>query len=142
MTRDELIALAAKRTEAWDKCDAKALADTHAVHGVVVSPIFGEIHGRAAIERSYADFFSIFADLEWSGAPLIIDGDHVAEPFTVCGTHTKEFLGVPGSGRRFKIHGVLLFWFENGEITREERVYDFSAMLIQLGVLKAKPGKA
>ena len=140
MTREDLMAFAAARQKAWDTHDAHLLASGHAAHGVVVRPICGEVHGRAAIEHSYADLFTIFSDWQFEGAPLIIDGNEVVEPFTVCATHTKDFLGVPGSGRRFKIRGVLLFTFENGEVAREERIYDFSAMLIQLGVLKAKPG--
>jgi predicted ester cyclase len=139
MTREELTAFAATRRNAWDRRDPAALAAGHALDGDVVSPIFGTVKGRPAIETSYRNLFGIFADWEFIGDDLIMDGDHVVEGFTARATHTHEFLGVEGTGRRFQIRGVLLFRFANGLIAHEERVYDFSGMLIQIGVLKARP---
>ena len=37
--------------------------------GVIYSPIFGEVHGKAAIEKSYRDLFLAFAD--WTYEPRI-----------------------------------------------------------------------
>ena len=88
--------------------------------------------------RPHRNLFEIFADWEFIGDELIIDGDTVVERFTAKATHTKEFVGIPGSGRRFQIRGVLLFHVANSLIATEERIYDFSAMLIQLGVLQSQ----
>ena len=142
MTREELKAFSARRRAAWDRRAPAGLAAGHAVDGDVVSPIFGTVKGRSAIEAAYRNLFSIFADWEFIGDDLIMDGDLVVEGFTARATHTHEFLGVEGTGRRFQIRGVLLFRFFDGLIAHEERVYDFSGMLIQIGVLKARPGKA
>jgi steroid delta-isomerase-like uncharacterized protein len=141
MTREELTTFAARRHAAWNRRDAGALAAGHAADGTVSSPIFGTVHGRAAIETSYRNLFAIFADWEYIADDLVIDGEKVVEMFTARATHTLEFLGIAGTGRRFQIRGVLLFRFEGGLITHEERIYDFSGMLIQIGVLKAKPAK-
>jgi steroid delta-isomerase-like uncharacterized protein len=141
MTREELTSFAARRHEAWDRRDTSGLAAGHAIDGTVTSPIFGTVHGRAAIETSYRNLFSIFADWEYIEDALIIDGQTVVESFTARATHTHEFLGMPGTGRRFQIRGVLIFRFADGLIAHEERIYDFSGMLIQIGVLKAKPAK-
>ena len=141
MTREELTTFAARRHEAFSRRDIAALAAGHAADGTVTSPIFGTVHGRAAIETSYRNLFAIFADWEYVGDHLVIDGDNVVESFTARATHTLEFLGMAGTGRRFQIRGVLLFRFADGLIAHEERIYDFSAMLIQIGVLKAKPGR-
>ncbi len=67
--------------------------------------------------------------------------NNVVEGFTARATHTLEFLGIAGTGRRFQIRGALMFRFADGLILHEERIYDFSAMLIQIGVLKAKPAR-
>jgi predicted ester cyclase len=142
MTREELSKFAAERRVAWDSRDSAGLASGHTADGDVVSPIFGTVKGRAAIEASYRNLFAVFADWEFIGDDLIMDGDVVVEGFTARATHTHEFLGVPGTNRRFQIRGVLLFRFKDGLIAHEERVYDFSGMLIQIGVLKARPGKA
>jgi hypothetical protein len=141
MTREELSTFAAGREAAWDHRDPVKLAAGHALDGVVESPIFGRIEGRPAIETTYRNLFDIFDDWDFHGDELIVEGDRVAEPFTARATHSKDFLGIPGTGRRFQIHGVLLFEFHGTLIAREQRIYDFSGMLIQIGVLKAKPGK-
>lgn len=140
MTREELTTFAARRLDAFGRRDIPALAAGHAPDGSVSSPIFGNVKGRAAIESSYRNLFAIFPDWEFVADDLIIDGDHAAQSFTAKATHAHEFLGMQGTGRRFQIRGVLLFHFVDGLIAHEERVYDFSGMLLQIGVLKAKPG--
>ena len=141
MTRDELTSFATDRKAAWDRRDPVRLAAGHTLDGSVESPIFGHVEGRPAIETTYRNLFEIFNDWDFFGDELIVEGTRVAEPFTARATHTKEFLGIPGTGRRFQIHGVLLFDFNGSLIAREQRIYDFSGMLIQIGVLKARPGR-
>ena len=60
--------------------------------------------------------------------------------FNVTASHTSELFGVPPTHRRFKIQGVLVFEFRDGKVAVERRLYDFTGLLIQMGVIKAKPG--
>ena len=71
----------------------------------------------------------------------MVDGDRVAQQFIVHATHTAEFMGLPGSGRKFDIEGVRLFEMKDGLIAYERRYYDFTGLLIQLGVLRGKPAR-
>jgi hypothetical protein len=50
-------------------------------------------------------------------------------------------MGLPGSGKAFHIHGVQIFSIVNGLIAHERRIYDFTGLLIQLGVLRGRPGR-
>ena len=138
-TRAEIDALFEMRTRAWRERDPTALAASHRDDGVIVSPIFGTVTGREAIDRSYRDLFLRFADWTLVAERSIVDGERVAQPFEVEATHTYEIFGLPATGRRFKIQGVLLFEVTGGRIARERRLYDFTGLLLQLGVLKAKP---
>ena len=70
---------------------------------------------------------------------LIIDGDQVVQPFSATATHSAEFMGLPASGRKFKIEGARLHVMKDGRIQEEQRIYDFTGLLIQVGVLKSKP---
>ena len=45
---------------------------------------------------------------------------------------------MPGTGRRIEVRGVWLFRFEGELIASETRLYDFTSLLVQLGVLKAR----
>lgn len=141
MTRDEIGALFDRRADAWRRRDVDALAASHAEHSTVVSPIFTTVSGRDQIAETYRALFRAFPDWEYLGEDLIVDGSRVAQPFTVHATHSGEFMGLAGSGRRFTIQGVLLFEVEDGLVLAERRIYDFTGLLVQLGVLRSRPAK-
>ena len=69
----------------------------------------------------------------------MIDGDRVAQALSIEGTHIGEFMGVPPSGRPFRLTSVFGYELEAGQIIRERRIYDFTGLLVQIGLLKAKP---
>jgi predicted ester cyclase len=140
MTRDAIVDLLTKRQDRWRQHDAIGLADCHAEQGVVVSPMFATMRGRPAIENSYRALFTTFPDWDFVPGDLLIDGDRAAQIFRATATHTNDFHGLPGTGRRFEISGVRVIKFENDLIAWEHRIYDFTSLLIQIGVLKAKPG--
>jgi steroid delta-isomerase-like uncharacterized protein len=140
MTTDAMLAFCDRRGEAWKRRDPVALAADHAERGTVVSPIFSKITGRDAILKSYQSLFQSFPDWTMDNEAPLIDGDRVAVPFTANATHAGRFMGLDGTGRRCEIHGVLLMQMVDGQIAAERRVYDFTGLLIQLGVLRGKPG--
>lgn len=140
MTRDEVFALFASRQVHWRNRDPAGLAASHTEDGVVVSPIFGTVKGRAAIESSYRRLFTAFEDWTLEPEQALVDNDRAAQPFSVTATHSHEIFGLEATGRRLEIRGVLMFEFGDGKIQRERRYYDFTGMLMQIGVLKAKPG--
>jgi steroid delta-isomerase-like uncharacterized protein len=141
MTREQIVGVMQAMQRAWTVRDPVALAATHGEDGLVQSPIFGEVRGRADIERTYRDLFRAFADWTYEGQDLIIDGNRAAQTFAVTATHTSELFGVEATNRRFKVQGVLIFELRDGKILSERRLYDFTGLLLQVGVLKAKPGK-
>jgi len=141
MTHDAITEFFAKQRDAWAARDPEALSRGHAEDGTVVSPIFRTITGRRAILESYRSLFTIFPDWRFHPDALLVDGSRVAQVFTVQATHVGEFMGIPGSGRSCEIQGVCLFEMNNGVIAHERRVYDFTGLLIQLGVLRSKPAR-
>ena len=56
--------------------------------------------------------------------------------------HVNEFFGLPGTNRHitFRI-ARLMDMDDQGLITNERRIYDFTGLLVQIGVLRAKPAK-
>lgn len=139
MTRDEILALFARRESAWRNRDAATLAADHHPNGVVVSPTGGVLEGREAIEHVYGVWLRAFPDLTFVHEDVIIDGDRVAALCRVAGTHGGEFFGMPPTGRRLEVSAVFVYRFENDKIAHERRVLDFTGVLVQIGVLRAKP---
>jgi predicted ester cyclase len=139
VTREETFALFTRREGLWRAHDAQALAEGHTLHGVVVSPTGGVLEGRPEIERIYRVWFDAFPDLIFGTEDLIIDDDRVALLARATGTHSGTFFGVGPTGRRIEISAVFLYRLESGLIAHERRILDFTGLLVQVGVLRAKP---
>jgi steroid delta-isomerase-like uncharacterized protein len=139
MTHEQIREFFAAQAGHWRDRDAEALARAHTPDGTIVSPIFRTVTGADAITDSYRALYDIFPDWDYRGTQLLVDGDRVAEPFTATATHRGEFMGIAGTGKRFTIEGVRLFEMRDGLIAHERRYYDFTGLLIQLGVLRGKP---
>jgi steroid delta-isomerase-like uncharacterized protein len=139
MTREEIIEFFARRDAAWQRHDSVALAADHTENGEVDSPLWGKVKGQSAIQNTNIDFFSSFPDAQYFTENLLIDGNKVAQFITMTGTQRGDFCGFPPTGKRFQMRCAFLFSFENDRIAHEFRIYDFTGILVQLGVLKAKP---
>jgi steroid delta-isomerase-like uncharacterized protein len=139
MTRKEILEFFARRDEAWRRHDFAALTADHSEDGEVESRLGGRIRGQAAIRNIYEGWFRSFPDVEYSTEHLLIDGNKAVQYVKMVGVHKGEFCGLPPTGKQFEIHCMFLFLFAGGKIEHEIRLYDFTAMLLHLGVLKAKP---
>jgi steroid delta-isomerase-like uncharacterized protein len=140
MTREEIGALLARRQQAMADHDLAALAAAYAEDCVVESPLAaGTVQGRDANARIHRTFLEAFPDLTFNLEELLIDGDRVVQIGTLTGTDTGGLMGMVPSGRPAVIPIVYFSKVANGEIVYERRVYDFTGMLVQIGVLKARP---
>jgi steroid delta-isomerase-like uncharacterized protein len=139
MTRDEIVALLKRRSDAWIARDIKAVSDTYADNAVVVSPFGGVQEGRAEIERVFRLWLDAFADPQYNVEETVIDGNRAVQIATLKGTHGGDFFGLAPTGRRLEFQMAMLFTVEDGVIKEERRIYDFTGVLVQVGVLKAKP---
>lgn len=140
MTREDFEGFVRRREIAWKDRDSRALTADHVEDCVVESPMHGKLTSHEAIRNVYATWLEAFPDLKFQHDDFLVDGDRVALFFTSSGTHMKPFANVPATGRRMDVRGVFLMTFREGRIVHEKRYYDATALLLQIGVLKAKPG--
>jgi steroid delta-isomerase-like uncharacterized protein len=140
MSRDQIERLIDRRAGAWDARDEVALTLDHSDDCVVESPLAGgTCQGRDAIERLYATYFRAFTDIKLEKKDLLIDGDRAALFAQAAGTDRGGFMGMAPTGRAVKFAIVFLYDFRDGLIVKERRIYDFTGLLVQVGMLKAKP---
>jgi steroid delta-isomerase-like uncharacterized protein len=139
MTRDEIVAFVERRHERYDDFDAAGLAADYADDVVVESPMSGLHHGRAAAEQALRATFNAFLDLKMTTEALLVDGPLVAHFVTTEGTHVTDLMGAPTSGKPFRLPVVFLYELKDRRIVRERRIYDFTGLLVQVGLIKAKP---
>jgi steroid delta-isomerase-like uncharacterized protein len=127
--------------DVWKLRDPAALAAFHAIDGVVESPMYATRCGRPSIEEAYRAFFTSFPDATQTLDALVVEPPHVALFTTVAATHTNDFFGLPGTGRHIELRNCQYIEMRDGLIAHVRRVYDFTGLLVQVGVLKAKPAK-
>jgi uncharacterized protein (TIGR02246 family) len=139
MTRDEVLAVVKRRHAGWAAHDPVALAATHAENGVVTSPTGGVLEGRAEIERVYRLWTTAFPDAVMHHDEVLIDGDRAVVIARLRGTHSGDFFGLAPTGRHMEMQVALLLRIADGLVIDERRIYDFTGVLVQVGVLKAKP---
>lgn len=140
MTREAIVQLFNRRREAYARLDAEALAADHAEDGVLESPVAGgTVSGRDVIAKIYHGWFVGFPDVSVDWSDLVIDGDRVVQIGMMSGTDTGGFMGLAPTGKGFNFPIALIFTLKDGHIAHERRVYDFTGMLVQIGVLKTKP---
>jgi steroid delta-isomerase-like uncharacterized protein len=140
MTREAIVALFDRRLAAINQHDVAALASLHSEGCVIESPMSGMVQGREGIGKVYQTWMTAFPDLAGTQDDLVIDGDRVVQLTTLVGTDTGGFMGLAPSNKKFRIPLVILCTVADGQIVQEQRVYDFTGMLVQIGVLKARPG--
>ena len=139
--RAELQAVSDRLHDAFTRRDPVAIAACHTPEGVVESPMFATLRGRKAIEDSQRAFFSSFPDAATTIEATVIDPPHIAVFLTMSATHVNEFFGLPGTGKHIEFRLSRLLRMEGDLIAHEARIYDFTGLLVQVGVLRAKPGK-
>jgi steroid delta-isomerase-like uncharacterized protein len=130
----------ANYVRAIQRRDLAAMVAEHSPTCVCHTMLAGKIEGRAAIESFYRTWFTAFEETELNVDAQFIDGNRAAIFWRQRGTHRGEFCGLAATGRRFEMRGAFLMEFEEGAIVSFQSVYDFTGLLLKLGVLKAKPG--
>jgi steroid delta-isomerase-like uncharacterized protein len=140
MTTKQIAELIDRHIDAYDRRSAKDLSSDHAKDGVVVSPIFGRVEGLAQIRESYDSLFTVFPDWQMAFDSPITQDNRIAVSFSASATQHGEFMGLPGTGRRCAFEGVCLFELDaDGLILKERRIYDFTGLLAQCGVVRLRP---
>lgn len=76
-------------------------------------------------------------DVTWKAEETIAENNKVMVRFTMTGTQTNPFMGIPASGRHVKVTAMNIYEFNNGKIVREHGLPDLFTMLVQLGALPA-----
>ena len=140
MSRQQIEALFMRRASALRDHDVTAMTSLYARDAVVESPTAGgSVTGQEAIAEITRAWFSGFADVVFTMESLLIDGDRAVWIGVTHGTDTGGFMGLPPTNKPFRLPMVFLCTMKDGAIVHERRIYDFTGMLVQIGVLKAKP---
>lgn len=109
--------------------------DAHVVFTAPTSP--EPMHGIDAYIGVVQMMRSGMPDIQWKIEEMIAEGDKVMCRFTMTGTQTKPFMGLPATGKAFCVTAMNIYEFnEEGKIVREVGLPDLFSLMTQLGALQ------
>jgi steroid delta-isomerase-like uncharacterized protein len=95
----------------------------------------GRAPGAAGVREVVGLFRTAFPDVAVAVEDTITEQDRVATRFTIRGTHTGPFAGLPPTGRRVVITGIAISRVAGGRIAEQWDQADMLGLLQQLGAL-------
>lgn len=79
--------------------------------------------------------FQLFSSFSVNAEEFIAEGDKVMIRFTMSGTQTQPFMGMPATGKPVKVTAMNIYQLQDGKIVREHGLPDIFTMLQQLGAI-------
>lgn len=95
----------------------------------------GQVHeGREAVVAYHRGQRAAFPDQRHENVRMhFADDDTVISEFDLLGTNTGPFVGLPPTGRSFRLAVVAVFFFDGDRITNERVYLDSASLLRQIG---------
>lgn len=93
------------------------------------------IRGVEAFKQYVSAHAVAFPDQHYTFEDAIAEGDKVVLRWTVRGTHTGEFKGIPPTGKQIAFSGVNIYRIASGKVVEEWSNFDRLDMLQQIGVI-------
>lgn len=91
-----------------------------------------EYKGREAFVGQVVGFGKLIPDLKWDIKDVMVDGNRIIVRSEASGTPMGPFLGVPVSGKGFRIMTIDIHTIENGKAINAHHVEDWAAAMRQL----------
>ena len=105
-------------------------------HNPNMPPQFAK--GREGFKSFFRMFRAGVPDLKFTTELMIAEGDMVAVYGFAEGTHSGEFMGIPATGKSFKVTNSDFCRFNSeGKITDHWGVFDSMGMMRQIGMVPA-----
>ena len=120
--------------EAWNSQDLEKLRVCHAEGWIDHTSPEG-MNDFAALSGMFQLFTSAFPDLELDIPKAIVNGNEVSYLYTVSGTHTAEFMGIPATGKTISIKGMTMLNIEEGKCAEAWGVLDMMSLMQQIGAI-------
>jgi steroid delta-isomerase-like uncharacterized protein len=106
---------------------------------VELVPFPGQGPGLNGLKNVLRGLRVAFPDMHWVIEEQIQEGEKVVSRFVWSGTHRAEFFGVPATGRRVSVWGMVTDRFVDGKIKDTRLIMDGLGLMAQLGAFP--PGK-
>jgi steroid delta-isomerase-like uncharacterized protein len=104
-----------------------------------LDPLPGQQQGRQGLKDVIGMLRTAFPDIHWVIEETIASGDKVVTRFKWSGTHRGDFVGVPATGRKVTVPGVVIDRLSGGRMADSRILMDSLGLMQQLGVIPGPP---
>lgn len=104
---------------------------------VELEPFPGQGPGLEGLKDLLRMLRSSFPDMRWTVEEQMEDGDKVMTRFIWTGTHNGDFMGVPASGKKVSVWGMVIDRFEGEKIKDTRIIMDTLSLMMQIGAIPA-----
>jgi steroid delta-isomerase-like uncharacterized protein len=94
-----------------------------------------EVRGPAEFKTFFHNLKNAFPDLHITIEDTLAERDEVAVRILIEGTHKGDGLGIPATGRKFRVPGICIIKLANGKLVVGWNSWDQLGLLQQLGVI-------
>jgi predicted ester cyclase len=91
-------------------------------------------------QRIVSALGAAFPDLKLAIEDVIAEGDKVAVRYSISGTNTGEFMGIPPTNKRIELTSLCIFRLADGKVAEMWVENNSLVMLLQLGVVPLPAG--
>lgn len=119
--------------EVLNKRNVEAAGEYFAEDMVELVPFPGQGPGLAGLKEVLRGLHAAFPDMHWTIEEQIAEGDQVMSRFTWSGTHSGSFMGMPATGRRVSVWGMVIDRLAGGKVKETRLLMDGLGMMRQLG---------
>ena len=101
-------------------------------------PFPGQGPGIEGLNDVLRGMKAAFPDIHWTIEEQIAEADKVATRFVWTGTHQGPFLGVPATGKKVSVWGVVIDRIRDGKVFDTRIIMDVLGLMAQFGVFPPK----
>jgi steroid delta-isomerase-like uncharacterized protein len=88
--------------------------------------------GIESFKRLLVAMRGAFANPEYKVVDTVSEGEKVVVRFSAKATHAGRYMGIPATGRKLNLWGVMIFRFDAGAIAEFWSLFDAQGILRQL----------
>jgi steroid delta-isomerase-like uncharacterized protein len=123
--------------EVWNKGKEATIDELFASNGVTygLGETDEDVHGPAQLKPFVHNMRGSFPDIHITIEDIVAEGDKVMVRIVVQGTHSGGNLGIPATGQRIRVAGIVLVRVSNGQLVEGWNSWDQLGMLRQIGAL-------
>ena len=135
-------AIANREWEAWSKGNFEAFKEVVAPEYIYYMPSGNtkSLSREETIEMGKM-VHNGFPDVTFSIEEMFAVGDRVISRYIMRGTHLGEIQGIPATGNKIEISGIMINRIENGKVVEDREDADMLGLMQQLG-MELKPKEA